>query len=53
MAELLLEWFDVPCTNDDAKQKPKKWSLLLLEWLQCYAVYVAVVMKNSLSIFLT
>ena len=34
---------DIP----DAKQKPKKRSLLILEWLQCYAVYVAVISKKT------
>ena len=38
------------CTNDDAKLNPKKnkkRSLSLLKWLQCYAVYVAVVTKKQ------
>ena len=45
MAELLAEWLGILCTND-TKQKPKKRSLLILKWLLCYAVYVAVVMKK-------
>ena len=46
MAELLPERLGVLCTDDDAKQRPKKRSLSILEWLQCYAVYVAVVTNN-------
>ena len=47
MAELLPERLGVLGTDDDAKQKPKKWSLSILEWLQCYAVYVAVISKKQ------
>ena len=47
MAELLPERLGVLCTDDDAKQRPKKRSLSILEWLQCYAVYVAVVTNKQ------
>ena len=47
MAELLPERLGVLGTDDDAKQKPKKRSLSILEWLQCYAVYVAVISKKQ------
>ena len=46
MAELLPERLGVLGTDDDAKQKPKKRSLSILEWLQCYAVYVAVTSRK-------
>ena len=46
MVELLPERLDT-ANSEDAKLKRKKRSLSILEWLQCYAVYVTVVARKQ------
>ena len=46
MVELLPERLNI-ADSEDAKLKKKKRLLSILEWLQCYAVYVAVVARKQ------
>ena len=46
MVELLPERLDT-ADSEDTRLKRKKRSLSILEWLQCYAVYVAVVARKQ------
>ena len=45
--KLLPEWLGTACAEDDAKLKPKKHSISILEWFHCWVVYVAMVAKEQ------